>query len=235
VHIFLAGATGAIGRFLTPMLVAAGHTVHGTTRRPDRASWLRSVGAEPVVLDAGDRAAVERAIVAIRPDAILHQLTDLAAGFGPDALQANARLRQVATLNLVDAALAAGTRLIVAQSGAWAYAEGPLPHTEDDPLRDPATHPDDLTLPGILELERLVLGTAGLDGVVLRYGFFYGPGTVSDEPADPPSVHVAAAARAAVLALERAGSGAVNVVDDGPLVSNRRARDELGWSPDMRA
>jgi hypothetical protein len=104
---------------------------------------------------------------------------------------------------------------------------------EGDPLIDPARHPDRLALPGIIELERLVLGTDGLEGIVLRYGFFYGGDTGTERDAQAtPRVSVAAAARATVLAMARGGAGRVyNVVDDDPTVSNALAREELGWSP----
>lgn len=231
-RIFLAGATGVIGRQLVPMLLAAGHQVTGTTRGPTRAAELRRGGADAAVLDAFDAAAVRAAVTQARPDAVVHQLTDLASGFGDEQLRANSRLRQVGTLNLVQAMLAAGVRLLVAQSGAWLYAPGRGPHEEDAPLREPQT--DDPVLPGIIELERLVLESPGIDGTVLRYGLLYGPGTAHatrDEVAGP-AVHVAAAARAALLAVERAVTGIVNVVDDEGPVSNRRARELLGWRPE---
>ena len=217
------------------MLIAAGHQVTGTTRSPDRAAWLQGVGAEPAVLDVFDADALRDAVVQARPGIVIHQLTDLAAGFGPDALRANAMLRQVGTRNLVAATLAARAGRLIAQSGAWLYADGPLPHLETDPLRSPGDFPDDPVLPGILELERLVTQTPGSDGIVLRYGFLYGPGTVTSKPGDLPSVHVAAAARAALLAVDRGAGGIYNVVDEGAEVSGLRARSELGWDPDARA
>jgi nucleoside-diphosphate-sugar epimerase len=231
-RIFLAGATGAIGRQLVPMLIAAGHEVHGTTRSPDRAAALRSAGAIPVILDAHDGAAVRAAVSGSRPDAVILQLTDLAGGIRPEHVSATADLRRVSTRHVVDAMLAADVRRLIAQSGAWLYAPGPVPHGEDDSLLDPAANPTHRGLPGILELERLTLLTPGIDGTVLRYGLLYGPGTVSAERADRPSVHVGAAARATVLALERGAGGVFNVVDDGEDVSNDRARAVLGWHPD---
>jgi len=229
-RMFVAGGAGAIGRQLVPMLLAAGHHVTGTTRDGSRAEWLRSVGAAPVVFDALDAEAVRRAVVAARPDVVIHQLTDLAAGFGPEQLRATSRLREVGTRNLVDAMRAAGAVRLVAQSGAWLYADGPLPHTERDPMRG---GPDDAVTRGITELERLTLTTQGIDGLVMRYGMLYGPGTAYAESsaAPPPRVHVTAAARAAMFASERGASGAYNIVDDDPSVSNERARKELGWRP----
>jgi nucleoside-diphosphate-sugar epimerase len=234
VRIFLAGAAGAIGRQLVPMLVAEGHQVHGTTRSPERAEWLRSAGAIPVVVDAFDPARVEAAVANARPEVVVNELTDLAAGLEPDDLSATARLRVAGTRNLVDAMLGAGVPRLIAQSGAWLYAPGRGLHREDDPLLDPAANPTHRTLPGIIELERLALTTPGISGTVLRYGFFYGPGTVSAERADRPSVHVAAAARATALAVASAARGIFNVVDDGDDVSNERARSVLGWDPDGR-
>ena len=232
-RVFVAGGAGAIGRQLVPMLVGAGHHVIGTTRDAARADWLRSAGAEPVVLDALDAEIVGNAIMAARPQAVIHQLTDLAAGFAPEQLRATARLREVGTRNLVHAMTAAGAQRLIAQSGAWLYADGPLPHDEADALRDADADP---VVRGIAELERLTLATPGIDGLVLRYGFLYGPGTAYAEAAAtrPPRVHVAAAARAAMLALERGSPGAYNVVDDDPAVSNGRARSELGWTPQSR-
>ena len=233
-RVFVAGGAGAIGRQLVPMLVGAGHHVVGATRDAARAEWLRAVGAVPFLLDALDAEAVRKAIAAAQPQAVIHQLTDLAAGFAPQQLRATARLREVGTRNLVDAMTSTGVRRLIAQSGAWLYADGPLPHRERDPLRDPG--PDDPVIGGITELERLTLATPSIDGLVMRYGFLYGPGTAYAEPGgtQPPRVHVAAAARAAMLALEHGSPGAYNVVDDDPAVSNSRARAELNWTPEMR-
>jgi nucleoside-diphosphate-sugar epimerase len=192
---------------------------------------LRSAGAIPVILDAFDGSAVRAAVAVAQPDAVILQLTDLAGGIRPEDVAATARLRQVSTAHIVDAMLAAGIRRLIAQSGAWLYAPGPVPHGEDDPLLDPVANPTQRGLPGILELERLTLATPGIDGTVLRYGFLYGPGTVSDERADRPSVHVRAAARATARALAKGAGGVFNVVDDGEDVSNDRARAVLGWDP----
>jgi len=232
-RIFVAGASGVIGRQLVPMLVAAGHEVSGTTRRRERLASLEAMGAAPVLLDATDSAAVTRAVEEARPEVVIHQLTDLAAasrdGYSPTVLAANARLRTMATAHLVAAAETAGVRRVVAQSGAWLYAAGPEPHREDDPL-GASDEAGRLTLGGILALEGDVLG-AHLEGVVLRYGLLYGPGTGSPTAAGRPSVHVEAAARAALLAVEHGSSGIYNIVDDGGGVSNDRARQQLSWVP----
>jgi len=234
-RIFVAGAAGAIGRQLVPQLLDAGHSVVGTTRDPRRAEWLRANGAEAALLDVYDRAAVLGAMSAARPDVVIHQLTDLASGFAPEQLRANARLRQLGTRHLVEAMSAAGVRRLIAQSGAWLYRPGAEPHTEDHPLRDLTAAPDDPVLPGILELERLVLRTDDIEGIVLRYGLLYGPGTGRDgpSPADAAWVNVVDAARAAALAVD-APLGIYNVVDDGGSVSNARARRTLGWAPSAR-
>ena len=240
-RVFVAGAAGAIGCQLLPMLLADGHAVWGTTRSPQRADWIRSIGATPVILDAFDAEAVLTAVAGAHPDVIVHQLTDLARGFERQDLEANTRLRQVGTRNLVDAALAAGSGRFVAQGAAWLYVS-PAPGTvsdteavvETDPLLTLEQAPDNPVLPGILELERLVLDTPGIEGLVLRYGFLYGPGTARDEPGDSPSVHVIAAARAAALAVRQGEPGPCNIVDDGQGISNERARTMLGWRPGAR-
>ncbi len=230
VRVLLFGATGAIGRQLVPMLLEAGHSVVGTTRSEARAAELTAGDVSGLVVDAFDAGGVARAVANARPDVVIHQLTDLAAGFDPPSLRANARLRIVGTKNIVEGMQAAGVGRLVAQSAAWLYASGPEPHAEGDPLRSLAERPDDSVLPGVVELERLVLETPGIDGLVLRYGFLYGPGTVSATREDRPSVHVVAAARAALLAVSR-GQGIYNIVDDGDGISNGRARRELGWTP----
>ena len=233
-RVFVAGAAGAIGRQLVPMLIEADYVVTGTTRSAERAAWLRARGAHPVVVDGLDADALMAAVVDARPDVVIHQLTDLAAGFGVEQLRANARLRQVGTRNLMNAARAAGTSRMVAQSGAWLYAPGAEPHEERDPLLDPADVPDHPVLPGIIELERIVTSTPGVDGLVLRYGFIYGPGTEGTDPGDGPTVHVVAAADAAARAVDRGVPGTYNIVDDGGRVTNLKARQELGWQPGKR-
>jgi nucleoside-diphosphate-sugar epimerase len=232
-RVFVAGAAGVIGRQLVPMLVGAGYEVVGTTRDSARRDWLASVGATPIELDIFDPEAVRAVIASARPDVVVNQMTDLARGFGPDELRANARLRDVGTRHLVGAMLASGVRRLVAQSGAWLYGSGDAPYTEDVPLRD--LRADDLVLPGVLALERQTLRTPGIEGIVLRYGYLYGPGTTPLTDADgrprDPSVHVTDAARAALLAVKVGGTGIFNVVDDGASVSNERARRTLGWAP----
>ena len=136
--IFVAGATGVIGRRLLPLLRRQGYEVVGTTRSPARAAAIEQAGATPIVADVLDAAAIARAVAAVAPRVIIHQLTDLSGGFEPDqiaeTLARNARLRTDGTRNLAAAARAAGVRRIVAQSIAWVYAPGPEPHAEGDAL-----------------------------------------------------------------------------------------------------
>ena len=233
-RILLAGATGAIGRQLVPMLVAAGHEVTGTTRSAARIADLEAAGAGVVVVDAFDAARLIPAVVAARPDVVIHQLTDLGGGSGgaltDEQLARTARLRIEGTPNLVRAAIAAGARRIVAQSIAMLYAPGTEPHAEGDPLgvTEPWTR---ITLPGIVALERSVLTSPGIEGVVLRYGLLYGPGAGTERPGKPPTVHIRAAAWAALLAVDQGSPGTFNVVDDDGPVSNAKAKAVLGWSP----
>jgi len=164
-RVFVAGAAGAIGRQLISLLVGTGHDVTGTTRSTKRAEWLASAGAHPIIVDAYDRNALRAAVADARPNVVVHELTDLARGFDAENIASSGRLREVGTRNLVDAAVAAGAGRLVAQSGAWVYADGPLPHDESHPLRDPTDSPD---VRGILELERVVMGTDRWDRAALR-------------------------------------------------------------------
>jgi nucleoside-diphosphate-sugar epimerase len=137
-RIFLAGATGAIGRRLVPLLLGAGHHVVGATRSPSKASALQAAGVEPVVLDVFDAAQLTRAVSAARPDLVIHQLTDLPPGLDPNQMaegtKRNARMRREGTQNLVSATRASGAPRLIAQSIGWMYAPGPQPHSEEDPL-----------------------------------------------------------------------------------------------------
>jgi 2-alkyl-3-oxoalkanoate reductase len=240
-RIFVAGATGALGRRLVPLLVADGHAVTAMTRSAGKAAGLRAAGADPAVADALDRDAVLRAVAAARPEVVVHQLTDLAGTTDlrrfDEGFAATNRLRTEGTDHLLAAARAAGARRFVAQSFAgWPFARvgGPV-KTEDDPL-DPDP-PAELrrTLDAIRHLEAAVLGTEGLEGVVLRYGGFYGPGTsagaggyllddlrrrrfpvVGGGTGVWSFVHIDDAARATVAAVERGAPGIYQVVDDDP-------------------
>ena len=173
-RIFLAGASGAIGSRLTPLLLSAGHYVCGSTRSKSKADALRSLGADPVVVDVFDAAALSRAVASARPDVVIHQLTDLPKDLDPREMGAaivrTARIRSEGTRNLVSAAIAAGALRLVAQSIAWAYAPGAEPHAETDPLDAGAEGDGRINVQGLIALEDLTLKSPPLDGLVLRYG-----------------------------------------------------------------
>jgi nucleoside-diphosphate-sugar epimerase len=238
-HIFLAGAGGAIGRSLIPLLSSHGHTVTGTTRSPDKAEALRALGAEPVVLDGLDRGAVLDAVAAAAPDAIVNQMTALAGLTDlrrfERAFAMTTRLRTEGTEHLLAAARATGVERVIAQSYAgWPYARtgGPV-KTEADPLDPRPPKQMRSTLDGIRRQEALVTEAGG---VALRYGGFYGPGTgmapggeqwetirarkfpvVGDGGGVWSFIHIEDAAAATLAALERWTPGEIyNVVDDDP-------------------
>jgi nucleoside-diphosphate-sugar epimerase len=235
--VFLAGAAGAIGRRLMPLLLRGGHEVTGTTRSADRARELERSGVVPAVLDVFDPRALTAAMRAAKPEIVIHQLTDLPREFDEGRIAAsyanNNRIRTEGTRNLIAAAQAAAARRLIVQSIAFAYASGGEPHPETDPLNlaDPARA---VTIKGAVDMERQVLAAAGLDGVILRYGLFYGPGTWHDEPVRRPALHVDAAAHAALLALTRGAAGIYNIADDDGVVSIVKARAELGFDPRFR-
>src|SRR4051812_7804620 len=137
-RIFLAGAAGAIGRRLTPLLVLMGHQVTGTTRSADKAGQIEAMCGHPVIVDVFDAAALTEAVIAARPEILVHQLTDLPSAPGTpgyeDAQKRNVRLRQEGTRNLMAAARAAGVKRVIAQSIAFVYAPGKAPRHEADPL-----------------------------------------------------------------------------------------------------
>jgi nucleoside-diphosphate-sugar epimerase len=239
-RVFVAGATGAVGRRLVPRLVAAGHRVVGLCRSPEKTEAIRGAGAEPVVADALNRAAVVAAVAAAGPEVIVHEMTALGAAtdlkrFDRSFAETN-RLRTQGLVNLLAAAVQAGTERLVAQSFCgWPYARagGPV-KTEDDPL-DPSP-PSGMrqSLDAIRYLERMVTNAVGIDGVVLRYGAFYGPGTgvfdglfvdqlrrrrvpiIGEGEGWWSFLHVEDAAAATAAAIERAAPGVYNIVDDEP-------------------
>jgi nucleoside-diphosphate-sugar epimerase len=237
-RIFLAGAAGVVGRRLVPLLVGAGHQVTGTTRSPEKADDIARAGAAAAVVDVFDAPALTRAVAATKPDVVIHQLTDLPDVFDRDAMAAagerNSRIRIEGTGNLVAAALAAGSRRMVAQSIAFIYAPGPEPHQESDALVSDREGEGAVTARGVLALERLVTATPGLDGIVLRYARFYGPGTWRTEPGGRGYLHVDAAAHAALLATTRGPAGIYNIAADDGEVSIAKARRELGFDPAFR-
>ena len=239
--IFVAGATGALGHRLVPLLVGGGHQVVAMTRSAHKAAGLRAAGAEPVVADGLDRDAVLRALRQARPEVVVHQLTALAGMTNfrklDEGFALTNRLRTEGTDHLLEASLASGARRFVAQSFAgWPFARvgGPV-KTEDDPL-DPDP-PAELrrTLDAIRHLESAVLGADGIEGLVLRYGGFYGPGTSAGEGGFMVEdlrrrrfpivgagtgvwsfVHIDDAAAATVVAVARGAPGIYQVVDDDP-------------------
>lgn len=237
--VFLAGAAGAIGRRLTPLLIKAGHHVTGTTRSKDKAVLLNDVGAVPVVVDAFDAAGLRAAIVAAKPDIVIHQLTDLPAAPGTpgyaEGLTRNSRIRIEGTRNLIDAAKAAGVRRVIAQSIGFVYAPGPGARIETDPLDTSDDPVRSSTVAGVRALERAVLETKGLDGIVLRFGFFYGPGTWNDEERPKgAAIHVDAAAHATLLAMTNGKPGLYNIAEDDPGLSSARAKADFGFDPAFR-
>jgi len=235
-HVFIAGATGAVGRQLVPLLLSNGHTVTGTTRSAQKAEQLRAAGAQAVVLDGLDRAAVVDAVAAARPDAIVHQMTALSdvdfRKFERSFAQ-TIRLRTEGTDNLLEAARLAGVERVVAQSY-FAYArEGGPVKSEDAPIDPDPPAQMRRSVKAIRHTERAVLAAGG---IVLRYGGFYGPGTgatpgaeqweavrrgkfplVGDAGGVWSFLHIEDAASATLAALERGRAGEIyNVCDDDP-------------------
>jgi nucleoside-diphosphate-sugar epimerase len=242
-RVFVAGASGALGSQLVPQLVAAGHEVVGMTRTASKQEGLRALGARPAVADALDPDAVARAVAVAEPEVIVHQLTALS---GPLDMRhvdrffaAPNRLRTEGTDHLLAAGRAVGVRRFVAQSYAgWPFARsgGPVKR-EDDPLDPDPPEALRSSLEAIRHVERAVTGIRWAEGLVLRYGGFYGPGTsVSLDPeaamAKPVRrrqfpligngagvwsfVHIEDAASATVAAVERGPGGIYHVVDDEP-------------------
>ncbi|HEV2548712.1 MAG TPA: NAD(P)-dependent oxidoreductase [Stellaceae bacterium] len=237
-RIFLAGASGAVGRRLVPLLVGAGHRVTGTTRVAEKADELRALGAEPVIVDVFDAMALAQCVAASRPAIVIHQLTDLPRDLDPQKMPAalirNARLRDEGTKNLVAAALASSARRFIAQSIAWVYARGAEPHREEDPLATAGEGERGVTIHGIVALEERVLNAPPLEGIVLRYGLLYGPGTPYQAAARAIPVHVDAAAFAALCAVDRGAPGIYNIAEANPHVATEKAERELSWRADFR-
>ncbi len=237
-RIFLAGASGVIGRRLVPLLVGAGHDVTGIGRSPLHANNMRALGAEYLALDVFDAGALRTAMISMRPDIVIHQLTDLPDALDPalmnEAVIRNARLRDEGTRNLIAGAIASGARRIIAQSIAWAYAPGTPPYAESDPLDMNAEGNRATTLRGIARLEEQVLNSPPLFGIVLRYGQLYGPATGRDRPNGASPLHVDAAAYAALCAVDHGSPGIFNIAEPGGKVAISKAVDELGWRADFR-
>jgi 2-alkyl-3-oxoalkanoate reductase len=235
-RVFVTGATGALGRFLVPGLVAAGYQVTATTRSPGKLGQLRDAGAQPVIVDGLDREAVTTAVRAARPEVIVHEMTALASLRSLSRLDrafaATNELRTAGTDNLLAAAAAAGTRRVIAQSyTGWPNERsgGPV-KTESDPL-DPAPVPSSArTLAAIRHVETTVPRVAP-EGIVLRYGSFYGPGAsgamldavrkrrlpvVGGGTGIWSFTEITDAAAATLAAVERGAPGVYNVVDSDP-------------------
>jgi nucleoside-diphosphate-sugar epimerase len=240
-RVFVAGATGAIGKQLVPRLVAAGHEVHGMTRSASKRAMLSELGVVPVVADALDPDQVADAVGGARPDVIVHELTAIGAvdmrHFDRDFALTN-RLRTEGTDHLLSAGRAVGVHRFVAQGvgayGAYARTGGPV-KSEEDPLDSTPAREMRETQAAIRHLEEAVLGARWTEGIVLRYGVFYGPGTslapggeqfelvrkrkfplVGDGGGVWPFIHVADAAEPMVAAVERGSRGVYNIVDDDP-------------------
>ncbi len=236
--VFLAGAGGAIGRSLLPRLIEAGHEVTGMSRSEERAEAIRSAGAEAVVCDVFDAPALAEGVAAAEPEVVVHELTSL-----PDRIDIrkpeygpNNRIRREGTRNLIAAAGAAGARRVVAQSIAFMYAPvgGPI-KDEEAPLIGGGEGAFGESVEATVSLEEQVTGAEGIEGLILRYGWFYGPGTyfgldgstaedirrrrfpiVGKGSGVSSFIHVDDAAAATVAAVERGAPGIYNVVDDEP-------------------
>jgi nucleoside-diphosphate-sugar epimerase len=242
--VFVAGATGAIGGQLIPMLVADGHEVVGLTRTPSKQDRIRELGAKPAVADALDPEAVAQVVAEAEPEVVIHELTSIyTASFSRslDKMFAGTnRLRTEGTDHLLAAARAVGARRFIAQSFAgWPFERtGGTIKTEEDPLQSSPPKTMSETLGAIRYVEETVTGADGIEGVALRYGGFYGPGTsISLDPVGDQVemlrkrrlpvigngagiwslVHIEDAAAATAAALERGGPGNYNVVDDEPV------------------
>jgi 2-alkyl-3-oxoalkanoate reductase len=238
VRVFVAGASGALGRPLIPQLVAAGHEVAGMTRREERAEEIRAAGATAVVCDVFDGEALSAVVAAARPDVVVHALTALPdrMDWKKDPVGPTNRIRTEGTRNLIAAAAAAGARRLVAESVAFFYAPvGSWVKDEEAPLFESAPPPFAEAVGALLDLEHQVLRAEGLEGLVLRYGWFYGPGThfapdgfqaeetrrrrlpiVGSGQGTFSFLHVEDAASATVAALSSGAPGVYNVVDDEP-------------------
>lgn len=234
-RVLVAGASGTIGRRLCRVLVEGGWHVTGVTRSVEKTATLRAMGVAPVVVDVFDEKKLRRVVAEAGPAMIVHQLTDLPPGLDPakmaEARIRNARIRDIGTRNLIAAAIASGVTRMVAQSIAFAYVPGAMPYREDSPLNvdDPNMG---LTARAVASLEHQVMN-APFEGVVLRYGKLYGPGTGFNSPPSGGAVHVDAAADAARRALTR-GRGVYNIAEEDGTVSSRKAADELDWDPSFR-
>jgi 2-alkyl-3-oxoalkanoate reductase len=235
--VYVAGAAGAIGRQLLPQLAAQGHEVTAATRSPGKAAMLRGLGAEAVVVDGLDAMAVGEAVARAEPEVVIHQMTSLAGAFSlrrfDKMFAVTNQLRTQGTDHLLAAAAAAGVRRFVAQSytGWTNIREGGPVKTEDDPLDPSPPAMQRESLAAIRHLEQVVAAASPVQGIVLRYGSFYGPGAsddfvglirrrrvpiIGDGAGVWSFLHIRDAAAATIAALERGAPGVYNVVDDEP-------------------
>ena len=261
-RIFIAGATGALGRRLASLLIDAGHHVTGTTRSVGKAGRLRSMGVEPVVLDALDRDAVMAAVGAAQPEVVVHQLTALSAPidmrrFDQSFAMTN-RLRTAGTDHLLAAAQAAGARRFIAQSyTGWLNERtgGPV-KTEDDPIDPNPAATTRETVAALHHVEDATIAASGIDALALRYGNFYGAGTSLGIGGDVLEmvrarrlpvvgggtgvwsfIHIDDAARATAVAVERGAPGLYNIVDDDPAPVHEwlpHLAEAIGAKPPLR-
>jgi len=237
-RVFLAGASGVIGRSLVPKLVAAGHEVTGMTRSEQSAERIRASGAEAVVCDVFDGQRLGQVVAQAAPEVVVHQLTALPERFDIRKIDYGPtdRVRTEGTRNLIHASRAAGAQRMVAQSIAFLYApEGGTVKDEEARAFTDSPSPLDSAIRALVDMEGQVTGTAGLEGLVLRYGFFYGPGTYYAHDGNLAEdtrkrrqpvvgkgsgvfsfIHVDDAADATVAALTHGEPGIYNVVDDEP-------------------
>ncbi|MCZ6776780.1 MAG: NAD(P)-dependent oxidoreductase [Ignavibacteria bacterium] len=238
--IFLAGATGVISRRLLPLLIHSGHEVTAMTRSQDHTNQIREYGGKPVVCNVFDKEKLYEAVVAAKPDVLIHQLTNIPRRINPrrvnKELAATNRLRAEGTTILLEAARLASARRFIAQSVAFAYGpSGQSKAVEEEPLYlDCPSAVADL-VQAISKLESAVPGVPGIQGIVLRYGYFYGPGTIYATDGSFAEdvgrrripivgngqgifsfIHVDDAAAATVIALDRGEPGIYNIVDDDP-------------------
>ncbi len=234
---FVAGASGVIGLPLCRLLVEDGWQVTGMTRSPEKVAVLHALGVLPVLVDVFDVEALQVAVGEAQPDVVVHQLTDLPDGLDPAQMQGatvrNARIREVGTRHLLDAALDARTRRLVAQSIAFAYAPQPLPYIEESALNVGAPGGAGISARAVASLERQVL-EAPLEGIVLRFGRLYGPGTGFDAPIRGSPLHVEAAADATRRAMTRGSPGIYNIAEADGSVDSRKAARELRWDARFR-
>lgn len=236
--VFIAGASGVIGIRLCKMLVDAGWDVYGTTRSEKNVELLKNIGVKPIVIDVYNADKLTEILTSIKPKIVYHQLTDLPDGLAPDkmkeALESNAKLRDIGTRNLVNASIEANVEKMIAQSIAFVYEPSDTPHSEESALLNIDDEAYGSTSKAVASLEEQVLN-APFTGIVLRNGLLYGKDTGFDTPVDfVPPVHVDAATHASLLALNYEKNGIFNITDDDERVVTSKAKELLNWDPEFR-